>query len=94
MVKGIDPQHLVTQTYVAEKVQQVHQRHGELQQQYFDVQLAEERKRMQARIKQAEESERMKLKERRQDQEKGKDGKKEQEGDSFPEEGHMIDLKA
>jgi len=90
MVKGIDAQHLVTQTYVAEKVQQVHQRQGDLQQHYFDVQLAEERKKMQAKIKQAEESERMKPKERKQD----KEGHQDPDGETSEEERHTIDLKA
>jgi hypothetical protein len=92
MVKGIDAQHLVTQTYVTEKVQQVHQRQGDLQQHYFDVQLAEERKKMQVKIKQAEESEKMKMKERK--QEKGKEGNKERDEETAEEEKHTIDLKA
>jgi hypothetical protein len=92
MVKGIDAQHLVTQTYVTEKVQQVHQRQGDLQQHYFDVQLAEERRKMQVKIKQAEESEKMKLKERKQENEK--EGNKERDEEMSEEEKHTIDLKA
>jgi hypothetical protein len=92
MVKGIDAQHLVTQAYVTEKVQQVHQRQGDLQQHYFDVQLAEERKKMQVKIKQAEEAEKMKLKERK--QEKEKEGNKERGEEISEEEKHVIDLKA
>ncbi len=92
MVKGIDAQHLVTQTYVTEKVQQVHQRQGDLQQHYFDVQLAEERKKMQAKIKQTEESDKMKMKERK--QEKEHEGNQEHDGEPPDDEKHTIDLKA
>ena len=91
MVQGIDAQHLVTQAYITEKVQNVHQRQGDLQQHYFDVQLAEERKRMQAKIKQAEDAEKMNLKER--NQEKEKDGRKDPDEESLEEEKHTIDLK-
>ena len=94
MVKGIDPQHLVTQTYVTEKVQQVQQRQGDVQQHYFDVQLAEERKKMQAKIQHAKESEKMKQKEHRPDQKNEKDMEKEHDGESTEEEKHVIDLKA
>ena len=93
MVKGIDAQHLVTQTYIAEKVQNVHQRQGDLQQHYFDVQLMEERRRLQAKIKHAEDAEKMKFKERNPGNEK--DNRKEPDGESFEDEDkHTIDLKA
>ncbi|MDD5167391.1 MAG: hypothetical protein PHN75_01120 [Syntrophales bacterium] len=94
MVKGIDAQHLVTQTYVAEKVQQVQQRQADLQQHYFDVQLAEERKRMKEKIKQSEESERMKLKERKERKEKEQREKNDQDREGLDEDKHVIDLKA
>jgi hypothetical protein len=92
MVQGIDAQHLVTQTYITEKVQNVQQRQGDLQQHYFDVQLAEERKRLQSKIKQAEDAEKMKFKERHQERNKG--GHKDPDEECPDEEKHTIDLKA
>ncbi|MDQ5985836.1 MAG: hypothetical protein CSYNP_01553 [Syntrophus sp. SKADARSKE-3] len=101
MVKGIDAQHLVTQTYVTEKVQQVHQRQADLQQRYFDVQLAEERKQMQEKIKRAEDADKAKITEQKvgmdKEHEKGKEKGRRREPDQEPpddEEKHMIDVKA
>ena len=98
MVKGIDGQHILTQTYVAEKVQQVQQRQGDLQQRYFDVQLAEDRKLMQEKIRKSEEAEKMKLKDRKNEKDKSDKEKKghdpDWDSDESDEDKHTIDLKA
>ncbi|MCX7982208.1 MAG: hypothetical protein N2572_04765 [Syntrophales bacterium] len=94
MVKGIDAQHMITQTYVTEKIQQVQQRQGDLQQRYFDIQLAEERRKQAEKIKKSEESERV----RTEEEEKEKEGKRERkERDARPSkegEEHIVDVKA
>ncbi|HOJ52670.1 MAG TPA: hypothetical protein PLT64_09325 [Syntrophales bacterium] len=96
MVKGIDAQHMITQTYVAEKIQQVQQRQGDLQQRYFDIQLAEERRKQAERVKKSEESERVRMEEEEKEKEKeGRRGSKEhhpQSGDEGDE--HKVDVKA
>ena len=97
MVKGIDAQHLVTQTYVAERVQQVHQRQADIQQQYFEQQLTEERRKLQEKIRHAEDAEKMKLQERKDPKSRDEKSKREANDNDVPdddEEGHLIDLKA
>lgn len=93
MVKGIDAQHMVTQTYVTEKIQQVQQRQGDLQQRYFDIQLAEERRRQAEKIKKSEESDRIRAEEEEKKKE-GQQGKDQKPGSEGEEEGHKVDVKA
>lgn len=96
MVKGIDAQHLVTQTYVAERVQQVQQRQADIQQHYFDVQLSEDRKKLQEKIQHAEDAEKMKLQERKDQKSRDEKEKREPNDSEEPDddEQHLIDLKA
>ena len=95
-MKGIDAQQIVTQTYMAEKVQQVQQRQADMQQRYFDVQLAEERRRLQEKIKQTEETEKAKLREKKQERDKEKEhnGYQEQGDEPAADDQHVIDLRA
>jgi len=94
MVKGIDAQYIVTQTYVAEKVQQVQQRQTDGEQRYHDVQLAEERHRLSEKIKKTEETERMRLEEEgKERQGKKGQGERERRSDEDGEE-HQVDVKA
>jgi len=94
MVKGIDAQHMITQTYVTEKIQQVQQRQGDLQQRYFDIQLAEERRKQAERVKKSEESERVRMEEEEKEKEgrRGSKGHHPQSDDEGDE--HKVDVKA
>jgi hypothetical protein len=96
MMKGIDAQQIVTQTYMTEKVQQVQQRQADMQQRYFDVQLAEERRRLQEKIQQAEDAEKAKLREKKHERDKEKEhgGHQDQGGEFSPDDQHVIDLRA
>ncbi len=53
MVSAIERQ--VLQSKVIERIQQVQQQHPDLQQQYFEVQLGQERRRMMKKISESEE---------------------------------------
>ena len=53
MVSAIERQ--ILQSKVIERIQQVQQQHPDLQQQYFEVQLAQERRRMMKKINKSEE---------------------------------------
>lgn len=54
MVSAIERQ--ILQSKVIERIQQVQQQHPDLQQQYFEVQLAQERRRMMKKINESEET--------------------------------------
>lgn len=94
MVKGIDAQYMVTQTYVTEKIQQVQQRQGDGEQRYFDVQLAEERRRLSEKVKRAEEAERLRLEEEAKEKERKKERGEREEKREEDDEGHTVDVKA
>ena len=53
MVSAIERQ--ILQSKVIERIQQVQQQHPDLQQQYFEVQLSQERRRMMKKINESEE---------------------------------------
>jgi len=94
MVKGIDAQYIVTQSYVTEKIQQVQQRQGDAEQRYFDVQLAEERRRLAEKVKKAEEAERARLEEEAKERQ-GKKGQGDRDGKKGEDdEGHTVDVTA
>ncbi len=99
MVRAIDAQQLLTQLHPIEKVQQIQQQHGDMQQRYFQMQLSEQDRILREKVKQADESEKAIIKEREERKEKrqGKDKQDRdaaallsaEEGDSADEGGHI-----
>jgi hypothetical protein len=51
----------VLQTNITERIQQVQQQHPDMQQRYFEIQLREERRKMLQKVKDAEEADRVKI---------------------------------
>jgi len=64
MVRAIDAQQLITQLHPMEKVQQIQQQHGDMQQRYFQLELSEQDRISREKVKQSEESEKAIIKER------------------------------
>ena len=58
MVRAIDRQESILQSNMTERIQQVQQQHADMQQRYFDIQLSQERRKMQQKVKESEEAER------------------------------------
>jgi len=75
MVRAIDAQQSIIQMHPAEKVQQIQQQHGDMQQRYFQMELSEQDRIFRAKVKQSEESEKaiIKEKEEQKDKRQGKD---------------------
>ena len=57
MVRPIDAQQSILQSHPMEKVQNVQQRHADMQQRYFDLQLTEERRLQKEKVKDLEQKE-------------------------------------
>ncbi|MDX9746210.1 MAG: hypothetical protein WCX84_09265 [Syntrophales bacterium] len=54
MVRPVDAQQSILQSHAMEKVQNVQQQHGDMQQRYFNLQLQEERRLQKERVKDLE----------------------------------------
>jgi hypothetical protein len=105
VLRPVDLQQILTQSNSMERVQQTQQQHPDMQQRYFSVQLSEERKILKEAVKNAEETEKSKIrgeeeKERRQKKMKsdaesaGKmEMKQEPENLDDVEQGGLIDIK-
>jgi hypothetical protein len=99
MVSGIDLQQTVLQSPAAEKVQQTHQQHPDMQQRYFAGQLQEERRQLREKINRPDEADKALIREeggRRQGEQQM--GGRQREGaapEAEPEEGHgtLINIK-
>jgi len=101
----IDIQQSITQLHVMEKVQQVQQQQADLQQRHFALKLNEERKRLKEKVKDADESEFLRMRERPEDgrAQTGKEAAKkdphkrnppQRQGETPPQdEGAYIDIK-
>jgi hypothetical protein len=57
MVRPIDAQQSIIQSHSMEKVQQVQQQHGDMQQRYFNLQLTEERRLQKEKVKDLQQKE-------------------------------------
>lgn len=57
MVRAIDQRESVLQSGIAERIQQVQQRHPEVQQRYFEMQLSQEHRKRLQQVTEAEEKE-------------------------------------
>ncbi len=106
MVRPIDAQQSILQSHPMEKVQNVQQRHADMQQRYFDLQLTEERRLQKEKVKDLKQKEPAVIKDNYdQDGKKGemrdREEKKEREAlspeeqqDGEPIPGSHIDIKA
>jgi hypothetical protein len=56
VVRAIDRQESILQSNMTERIQQVQQQHADMQQRYFDIQLTQERRKMQQKVKESEEA--------------------------------------
>jgi len=81
MVRAIDAQHAILQSTMAEKIQQVLQQNPDMQQKYLAIQLAEQDRLMKEKVKHAEETEKVTLRER-QDEERRRGGKQEHDAET------------
>jgi hypothetical protein len=102
MVRAIDAQQSIIQMHPAEKVQQIQQQHGDMQQRYFQMQLSEEDRILREKVKQSDESEKaiIREKEEQKDQRQGKDNHNQEnagslstEEDELAGEGGHINIK-
>jgi hypothetical protein len=94
MVRAIDAQQSIIQMHPAEKVQQIQQQHGDMQQRYFQMELSEQDRIFREKIKQSEESEKaiIKEKEEQKDKRQGKDKQNSQTtGQLIAEEAESAD---
>jgi len=103
MLRTVDVQQLFLQSTAVEKVQQM-QQHPDMQQKYLAMQLTEERKLSQAKIANAEEAERVQLRDKERRRQKKAEssqhaseddtGSREEAGAPSPEEqGEHIDIR-
>ncbi len=102
MVRAIDAQQSIIQMHPAEKVQQIQQQHGDMQQRYFQMQLSEEDRILREKIKQSEESEKTIIREKEEQKDK-RQGKDKQDKETMeilpaaeaesPDEGGHINIK-
>ncbi|SEM35524.1 hypothetical protein SAMN04489760_11188 [Syntrophus gentianae] len=90
MVRPIDGQHLILQTNAIEKLQQVHQQQSNIQQNYIEMQLQEEKKLAREVIQDSSETEKASIKERESDRRK-KDSKRNRNLTKFEEDEREIE---
>ena len=94
MVRAIDAQQSIIQMHPAEKVQQIQQQHGDMQQRYFQLELSEQDRIFREKVKQSEESEKAIIKEKEEQKDK-RQGKGKQNRDAagllFAEEAESDD---
>jgi hypothetical protein len=105
VLRSVDLQQILTQSNSMERVQQTQQQHPDMQQRYFGIQLSEERKLLKETVKNAEETEKSRIrgeeeKERRQKKMKSEtegaeemEVKQETADRDDAEQGGLIDIK-
>jgi len=93
-VNGIDIRHVITQLEQAEKVQQLQQQHPEMQQKYLDIQLREEKRLLQKKVRESDEA-RKAQEEKRERERKAADRRRrtDDEHDEEDEQGEHINIK-
>lgn len=74
MISAIDQQQSIMQAKIIERIQQVQQQHPDMQQQYFEIQLSQERHKMMKKINESEDMYRIK-----ESEEEGEKRKKDQQ---------------
>ena len=79
MVRAIDVQQSILQTTSTEKIQQIQQQHADMQQRYFQLKLSEEDRLAQEEIRQFEEAEKAKIREKQE-----KEGRQQKGGGQHP----------
>ena len=101
MIRGVDLQQSVVQTPLTEKVQQVQQQQPDMQQRYFSLQLQVEKKRLQEKVNDADEAQRLAVRDQPQKRREGADAERKGERDGSqensendPDQGLHIDIKA
>ncbi|MBW2559600.1 MAG: hypothetical protein JRE40_01970, partial [Deltaproteobacteria bacterium] len=62
-MRSLDVQQVLLQSNSVERVQQVQQQQGDVQQRHFQAQLLEERRELREKVKNSEESERLMIRE-------------------------------
>jgi hypothetical protein len=77
VVSAIDRQQSILQSNVTERIQQVQQQHPDLQQRYFEIQLAQERRKMLKKINESEEMDHAKLRDEERKQQEDRQRKNE-----------------
>ncbi len=89
MLRAIDAQQVILQSNATERVQQTQQRHQDMQQRYFELQLSEEQRLSKEKVKDTKESEEARIREEheRRRQRAGEHHKEKQEKKSPPPEG-------
>jgi hypothetical protein len=83
MVRALDVQQVLLQSNAVERVQQVQQHLGDIQQRHFESQLAKEKRSLRKKVKNLEEAERLRIREeqeRDKREKKNKSSKREKEG--------------
>lgn len=102
MVRPLDLQQIILQSNPVEKIQQAQQKHPEMQQRQFDLELAEEKKLQQEKTRQLHESEQARIRReeqrqgRREGDRKGRQNPESSQGqvqEDAPEQGGRIDVK-
>jgi len=77
MVRALDAQQILMQSNAVERVQQVQQQHGNVQQRHFEAQLAQEKRELKETVKDLEEPERLVIGEKdKQDKREGRQREK------------------
>jgi hypothetical protein len=79
MASAVDRQQSILQTNITERIQQVQQQHPDMQQRYFEIQLAQERRKMMKKINDPGQMDRVRM---RKDEEEGQGKKKRKKSDS------------
>lgn len=87
MVRSLDAQQILLQSNAVERVQQVQQHHGNVQQRHFEAQLAQEKRELKETVKDLEELGRMVIGEK---EEQG-EGKKDSREDKSKKEKENAD---
>ncbi|MEA3415466.1 MAG: hypothetical protein U9R02_04805 [Thermodesulfobacteriota bacterium] len=99
MVRSLDVQQVLLQSNAVERVQQVQQQQADIQQRYFGVQLAKEKRNLKEKVKDLEETEKLMIREEEERSKKEKNPgenspKKKKDGvvaDNQP--GRKVDIK-
>ena len=79
MASAVDRQQSILQTNITERIQQVQQQHPDMQQRYFEIQLAQERRKMMKKINDPGKMDRVQMGE---DEEEDQRKKQQKKGDS------------
>ena len=93
-MNGIDIRNVITQLEQAEKVQQLQQQHPEMQQKYLDIQLKEEKRLLQKKVREADETKKAQ-EEKRERERKAADRRRsaDDEDDEGDQQGEHINVK-